>query len=78
MPRWGEVVWINGQAVFIDGHGKRQRVPPLCRHCGNTTSSLLCDFPLPAGRVCSAPLCQGCAVHRAGADFCPTHDWRMP
>lgn len=62
----------NGVVAIICGPKPRAR---KCVGCGRQVrDARLCDFPLGAGKTCSAALCSACATHKApDTDYCPTH-----
>lgn len=44
-----------------------------CRYCGRA-ANLLCDYKLPNGKTCDAPICPRCSVPiGAGLDYCRLH-----
>jgi hypothetical protein len=47
--------------------------PRRCRYCGRS-ANLLCDFPLPGGKTCDAPICPSCSFPIGpNADYCKVH-----
>jgi len=59
----------DGQATKIVCNRGRLR----CRWCSQL-STQLCDFVMPNGTTCDAPMCKGHAIKRGtNVDFCPDH-----
>jgi hypothetical protein len=49
----------------------RPQVRP-CRWC-RRTHAWLCDFKLPSGKDCDAPLCDHHTTKAGALDYCPSH-----
>jgi transcriptional regulator with XRE-family HTH domain len=64
-----QVTFIKEQPdkVIICGDG----IQP-CSFCGQV-SEYLCDYPLGAGKTCSANICPQCRTHDGKYDYCPQH-----
>lgn len=60
---------IPGGFAIVCSRGRT----PKCRTCGHP-GLLLCDYRLPSGQTCDAPLCHRCAVSpKPNVDYCPEH-----
>jgi hypothetical protein len=65
--------WITRNGVTAVVCGPRQRRKP-CVGCGASAPLLLCDWKLPGGLTCDAPICMDCTISPApGKDLCPIH-----
>lgn len=63
---------FGGELMHIN-FGRQRSVPRPCCACG-WISERLCDWKLPSGRDCDAPLCEYCTTSPAkGKDICPVH-----
>jgi hypothetical protein len=64
-----DVMRLPGGATAIICSSRRH---PRCA-CGRR-APLLCDWKMPAGGTCDAPICRPCATAPApDKDLCPTH-----
>lgn len=70
MPKCFPIRLPCGAGAIVCGSFPQEK---HCVACG-TFSTRLCDFPLPGGRTCDAPMCDTHAV-RVGPnrDMCPQH-----
>ncbi len=71
--------WINlpGGGVAHINMGRSR--PKHCKFCTHGKGTLLCDFPVGAGKTCDAPMCTRCATKIAfDIDYCPNHKDQKP
>ena len=59
----------NGITAIVCTRGSTKR----CRYCGRQ-ANLLCDWKLPNGKTCDAPICPRCSVPDGpDKDYCKIH-----
>jgi hypothetical protein len=76
MARRGEWIKLEDGTVAHVLYAPPKAKP--CRYC-TRRSSLLCDWVMPGGKTCDAPLCRRCAVPGGRrTDYCPTHRFVSP
>lgn len=63
----------DGTVAIVCGRSRRG---PSCKDC-RAPATLLCDYPVGAGKTCDRRVCEGHA-HEIGPDlhYCRTH-WQM-
>jgi len=70
MPKCFPMRMPDGGTAIVCGSFPQEK---HCVVCG-TFATRLCDFKLPSGKTCDAPMCDD-HTHRMGpsTDFCPLH-----
>ena len=67
----------NGHTVIACARTSHQK-QAHCRYCGRP-APLLCDYPLPGGGTCDAPICHKCSVRvSSNTDYCTVHNQTSP